>query len=69
MLEFRRQAELPSDQAVPVCSTPLTITAAFDLLVQLCAGCVQNLQKLVAMLMNMYYSGMQKEIWLHGFNV
>ncbi len=48
--------ELPSDQAIPVCATPLTVNAAFDLLVSLCTGCVQNLRTLSDMLLEMYYT-------------
>ena len=53
----RSRGELPSDQAIPVCSTPLTVIAAFDLLVALCTGCVQNLRCLSEMLNEMYYTG------------
>ena len=53
----KSNSELPSDQAIPVCSTPLTVIAAFDLLVALCAGCVPNLKLLSEMVQEMYYSG------------
>jgi ubiquitin carboxyl-terminal hydrolase 9/24 len=53
----KSRGELPSDQAIPVCSTSPTLVAAFDLLVALCTGCVQNLQCLAEMLTEMYYSG------------
>ncbi|KAK3596917.1 hypothetical protein CHS0354_031696 [Potamilus streckersoni] len=49
--------EFPSDQAIPVCSVPATITAAFDLAVALCTGCVTNFKCLANMLMEMYYNG------------
>ncbi|XP_064639618.1 probable ubiquitin carboxyl-terminal hydrolase FAF-X isoform X3 [Lineus longissimus] len=48
--------DLPDDQAIPVCSTSPTIIAAFELLVALCSGCVQNLRCLSDMIMEMYYS-------------
>lgn len=59
VLQARHQsvAELPSDQAVPVCSTPQTMVAAYDLLVALCTNCVQNLKVVADMLLQMYYSG------------
>ncbi|XP_013401949.1 probable ubiquitin carboxyl-terminal hydrolase FAF-X isoform X1 [Lingula anatina] len=58
VLQVRKlNGELPSEQAIPVCSTPQTVIAAFDLLVALCTGCVQNLQMLAEMLTDMYYSG------------
>ena len=44
-----------ADYAIPVCSTPHTMTAAFDLLVALCTGCVQGLRMLADMLTEMYY--------------
>ncbi len=58
VIQCRRspKADLPSDQAIPVCSTPLTVTAAFELLVALCTGCVQNLKILAEMLTEMYYT-------------
>ncbi|EDO35056.1 predicted protein [Nematostella vectensis] len=43
-------------RVVPVCSTPATLVAGFDLLVALCTGCVQNLRLLADMLLDMYYS-------------
>ncbi len=41
---FRETGEIPMSQGNPVCSTPPTISAAFDLLVGLCTGCPQNLK-------------------------
>ena len=41
----------------PICSTPQTLVAAFDLLVSLCRGCVQNLVVLADILADFYYSG------------
>ncbi|XP_071163274.1 ubiquitin carboxyl-terminal hydrolase 9X-like isoform X2 [Mytilus edulis] len=48
--------EFPTEQANPVCTTPLTITAAFDLLVALCTQCVPNLKCVALMLMEMFYN-------------
>ncbi|KAK7872586.1 hypothetical protein R5R35_013810 [Gryllus longicercus] len=56
MLHLQRTGELASEQALPVCSTPLTVNAAFDLLVGLCVGCVPNMKLLVHMLTDMFYS-------------
>ena len=41
----------------PICSTPQTLVASFDLLVALCRGCVQNLKVLADILTDFYYSG------------
>ncbi|XP_070538663.1 ubiquitin carboxyl-terminal hydrolase 9X-like isoform X2 [Ptychodera flava] len=56
VLQSRKTGELPPDQAQPVCTSPLTVIAAFDLLVALCKGCVQNLRTVADMLTEMYYS-------------
>lgn len=57
VLQCRKsQGEFPAEQMVPVCSSPLTVIAAFDLLVALCTGCVQNLKFLATMLIEMYYT-------------
>ncbi|KAG8178428.1 hypothetical protein JTE90_019137 [Oedothorax gibbosus] len=48
--------ELPSEQAIPVCSSCSSGVAAFDLLVALCTGCARNLRLLVEMLCEMFYS-------------
>lgn len=52
----RGGGELPSEQAIPVCSSPSSVVAAFDLLVSLCSGCVPNLRLLADMLTEMFYS-------------
>lgn len=58
VLQCRKSnGEFPSEQATPVCSAPLTVIAAYDLLVALCTGCVPNLKALASMLIEMYYSG------------
>ena len=51
-------AETPLDPIVPVCTNPLTINAAFELLVAMCVNCVANLKMVADMLTDMYYSGM-----------
>uniref|UniRef100_T1IZS4 ubiquitinyl hydrolase 1 n=1 Tax=Strigamia maritima TaxID=126957 RepID=T1IZS4_STRMM len=56
VLQFQKNGEMPSEQAIPVCSTPLTVIAAFDLLVSLSTGCVPNLKILSEMITEMYYS-------------
>ncbi|GFU01705.1 probable ubiquitin carboxyl-terminal hydrolase FAF-X [Nephila pilipes] len=52
----RSGGELPSEQAIPVCSSSSSVVAAFDLLVALCSGCAPNLRLLVDMLCEMFYS-------------
>ncbi|XP_068731970.1 ubiquitin carboxyl-terminal hydrolase 9X-like isoform X1 [Montipora capricornis] len=49
--------EVWSKRVTPICSTPQTLVAAFDLLVSLCRGCVQNLVVLADTLADFYYSG------------
>ncbi|XP_024944100.1 probable ubiquitin carboxyl-terminal hydrolase FAF-X isoform X6 [Cephus cinctus] len=56
MLQLRSTGELSSSQACPVCTTPQSTSAAFDLLVGLCVGCVPNMKLLVTMLTDMFYS-------------
>uniref|UniRef100_A0A4W3IWS8 ubiquitinyl hydrolase 1 n=1 Tax=Callorhinchus milii TaxID=7868 RepID=A0A4W3IWS8_CALMI len=56
-LQYKKSGELPSEQAIPVCSTPATINAGFELLVALTVGCVQNLKQIVDTLTDMYYAG------------
>lgn len=56
MLMLQRSGQLPQEQAVAVCVTPLTINAAYDLMVGLCIGCVPNMRVLVEMLTDMFYS-------------
>ena len=40
----------------PICSSPATLAAAFDVLVALCTGCVSNLQLVSQTLTEMFYS-------------
>ncbi|EHB09100.1 Putative ubiquitin carboxyl-terminal hydrolase FAF-Y [Heterocephalus glaber] len=56
-LQYVRNGELPVTQAVPVCSSPATISAGFELLVALAIGCVRNLQQIVECLTELYYIG------------
>ena len=53
----KTNGEFPAEQTVPVCSTPPTVIAAFDLLVALCTNCVPNLKCLAHMLLEMFYNG------------
>ncbi|XP_054553726.1 probable ubiquitin carboxyl-terminal hydrolase FAF-X [Talpa occidentalis] len=52
-----RNGEMPAEQAIPVCSSPATINAGFELLVALAVGCVMNLKQIVDCLTEMYYIG------------
>ena len=45
------------DQAVPVCQSPTTVMATFELLIGLVTGCLQNLRCLADMLSAMFYTG------------
>ncbi|XP_067668544.1 ubiquitin carboxyl-terminal hydrolase 9X-like [Haliotis asinina] len=57
VLQCRKlNGDFPAEQAVPVCCSPVTVIAAFDLLVALCTGCVHNLRFLAAMVIDMYYT-------------
>ncbi|XP_036316314.1 probable ubiquitin carboxyl-terminal hydrolase FAF-X isoform X8 [Pipistrellus kuhlii] len=56
-LQYMRNGELPAEQAIPVCSSPATINAGFELLVALAVGCVRNLKQIVESLTEMYYIG------------
>ena len=42
---------------IAVCNTSPTLVAAFELLVALCAGCIENLQYVANALTELYYSG------------
>uniref|UniRef100_A0A8C5P965 ubiquitinyl hydrolase 1 n=1 Tax=Leptobrachium leishanense TaxID=445787 RepID=A0A8C5P965_9ANUR len=56
-LQYMKSGELPAEQAIPVCSSPATISAGFELLVALAVGCVRNLKQIVDILNDMYYTG------------
>ncbi|XP_056414917.1 probable ubiquitin carboxyl-terminal hydrolase FAF-X isoform X2 [Hyla sarda] len=56
-LQYMKTGELPAEQAIPVCSSPATINAGFELLVALAVGCVRNLRQIVDTLNEMYYTG------------
>jgi ubiquitin carboxyl-terminal hydrolase 9/24 len=56
MVTFRQTGEVPMTQVVPVCSSPQTVMAAFDLIVGLCTGCSQNLKLVAQILCEMFYA-------------
>ncbi|XP_023806296.1 probable ubiquitin carboxyl-terminal hydrolase FAF-X isoform X4 [Oryzias latipes] len=56
-LQYMKTGEFPTEQAIPVCSTPASINAGFELLVALAVGCMRNLKQIVDTLTDMYYSG------------
>ncbi|KAK6644525.1 hypothetical protein RUM43_000792 [Polyplax serrata] len=62
MLKLTKTGELMCENAIPVCHTPATANAAFDLLVALCMGCVPNMKLLVHMLTEMFYSEREKPL-------
>ncbi|XP_053562456.1 probable ubiquitin carboxyl-terminal hydrolase FAF-X [Bombina bombina] len=55
-LQYMKSGELPAEQAIPVCSSPATINAGFELLVALAVGCVRNLRQIADTLNDMYYT-------------
>lgn len=63
-----KTGELPAEQAIPVCSSPATINAGFELLVALAVGCVRNLRQIVDTLNEMYYSGTAHETCIDTLN-
>lgn len=63
-LQYMKSGEFPTEQAIPVCSSPATINAGFELLVALAVGCVRNLKQIVDTLTEMYYLGMD---WTQHF--
>lgn len=58
MLQLNRTGQLGEDPATPICDTPQTQAASFDLLISLCINCVPNCRQLVVMLTDMFYFGM-----------
>lgn len=44
------------EETNPICSSPATLAAAFDVLVALCTGCVSNLQIVSQTLTDMFYT-------------
>ena len=56
-LQYMKSGEFPTEQAIPVCSSPASINAGFELLVALAVGCVRNLKQMVDTLTDMYYLG------------
>lgn len=65
-LQYVKTGEFPPEQAIPVCSSPATINAGFELLVALAVGCVRNLKQIVDTLTEMYYQGMYQCILIHN---
>ncbi|CAG9771327.1 unnamed protein product [Ceutorhynchus assimilis] len=55
-LQLIKTNQLGEDPAIPICDTPQTQAAAFDLLISLCVQCVPNYKQLVNMLTEMFYS-------------
>uniref|UniRef100_A0A8C6HIE9 ubiquitinyl hydrolase 1 n=1 Tax=Mus spicilegus TaxID=10103 RepID=A0A8C6HIE9_MUSSI len=56
-LQYMRSGELPIKQAIPVCGSPATVNAGFELLVALAFGCVRNLKQIVNCLTELFYIG------------
>ena len=53
---YKQTNVMPMGQVTPVCNTAPTLIAAFDLLVGLGTDCVQNLNVVAQMLIEMFYS-------------
>lgn len=62
-LQYMKSGEFPTEQAIPVCSTPASINAGFELLVALAVGCMRNLKQIVDTLTDMYYLGRRTFVW------
>ena len=56
MVVYRQSGDVPMSQVTPVCSSPQTVMAAFDLLVSLCTGCAPNLKLVAQILCEMFYT-------------
>ncbi|XP_061917685.1 probable ubiquitin carboxyl-terminal hydrolase FAF-X isoform X1 [Entelurus aequoreus] len=56
-LQYMKSGDFPTEQAIPVCSSPASINAGFELLVALAVGCFRNLKQIVDTLTDMYYLG------------
>ncbi len=62
-LTFRETGEIPMvGEPRPVCRSPATVSAAFDLLVGLCTGCSPNLKVVVQMLLDMFFTGKEDAV-------
>ena len=59
---YKQTNVMPMGQVTPVCNTAPTLIAAFDLLVGLSTDCVQNLNVVAQMLIEMFYSDKGKII-------
>ncbi|XP_076872060.1 LOW QUALITY PROTEIN: ubiquitin carboxyl-terminal hydrolase 9X-like [Brachyhypopomus gauderio] len=58
-LQYVKTGDFPAEQAIPVCSSPASINAGFELLVALAVGCLRNLKRIVETLTDMYYVGFE----------
>ncbi|XP_026874273.2 probable ubiquitin carboxyl-terminal hydrolase FAF-X isoform X1 [Electrophorus electricus] len=58
-LQYVKTGDFPAEQAIPVCSSPASINAGFELLVALAVGCLRNLKRIVDTLTDMYYVGFE----------
>uniref|UniRef100_A0A4W5PNF5 ubiquitinyl hydrolase 1 n=1 Tax=Hucho hucho TaxID=62062 RepID=A0A4W5PNF5_9TELE len=56
-LQYMKSGEFPTEQAIPVCSSPASINAGFELLVALSVSCVRNLKQIVNMLTDIGTNG------------
>ena len=52
---YKQTEAMPMGHVSPICSSGQSLMAAFDLLVALCTGCLQNLTVVAHMLIEMFY--------------
>ncbi|XP_046853983.1 probable ubiquitin carboxyl-terminal hydrolase FAF-X [Xenia sp. Carnegie-2017] len=57
VIESRKCGDVWNKPVIAVCNTSPTLVAAFELLVSLCTGCIENLQYVANALTELYYSG------------
>jgi ubiquitin carboxyl-terminal hydrolase 9/24 len=56
MVVIQRHKNVHIEEINPICSSPATLSAAFDVLVALCTGCINNLQVVSQTLTDMFYT-------------
>ena len=56
MVVIQRNKNVHIEEINPICSSPATLAAAFDVLVALCTGCINNLQVVSQTLTDMFYT-------------
>jgi ubiquitin carboxyl-terminal hydrolase 9/24 len=57
LLQKHPGKNVPIEEINPICSSPGTLSAAFEVLVVLCTSCFRNLEVVVRTIIEMFYSG------------